>query len=80
MSNRFAEPTTASERGITFGGPLTDGNCTGTCTPRNRPVHPGPGAPRHPGADLLQMAFYTEWLHKHGIKHLALDGPDGLVR
>jgi hypothetical protein len=58
---------------------MLDGNCTGTCTPGTGPSHPGPGAPRHPGADLLQMAFYTGWLHKHGIKHLTLDGPDGLA-
>ena len=30
--------------------------------------------------DLVTSHHPDEWLHKHGIKHLALDGPDGLVR
>jgi len=56
-----------------------DGNCTATCTPGSGPAHSGPGAPRNPNSKRLQEAFYTGWLHKHGIKHLTLDGPDGLV-
>ena len=56
-----------------------DGNCTGTCTPGTGPTRPGPDAPRRPNANRIQEAFYNGWLHKHGIKHLALDGPDGLA-
>jgi hypothetical protein len=56
-----------------------DGNCTATCTPGSGPAHAGRSAPRNPNSQRLQEAFYTGWLHKHGIKHLTLDAPDGLA-
>lgn len=56
-----------------------DGNVTETCTPGTGPATPGPGAARRPNADNEQEGFYTGWLHKHGIKNLTVDTPDGLT-
>jgi len=56
-----------------------DGNCTSSSTPGTGPAHPGPGAPRRPNAALIQESFFTGWTYTHGIKHLTLDGPDGLA-
>jgi aspartate/glutamate racemase len=39
----------------------------------------GAGAPRRPAADMIQQAFYTGWLRRHGIKHLTLDAPDRML-
>ena len=56
-----------------------DGNCTSTCTPGAGPITPGRHGDRNPDYLAFQEAFYTGWIHKHGIKHITLDAPDGLV-
>jgi len=46
-----------------------DCNITETCRPGSGPDGPGPGAPRRDPNGNIQKAFYTGWLHLHGIKH-----------
>ena len=58
---------------------MLDGNFTGTNTPGTGPIAPGQAAPRRGNYDAIQLAFFTGWLHDHGIKHLNFDSPDGLT-
>ena len=58
---------------------FVDGKFTATCVPGSGPMGLGAGAPRRPAADMIQQAFYTGWLCRHGIKHLTLDAPDGMT-
>lgn len=46
-----------------------DCNVTETCTPGSGPATPGPGAQRRDPTGSIQRAFYTGWLHIHGVKH-----------